>query len=77
MPKKDGLEVLEEIKSDKKLRAIPVVMLTSSRHEQDIVKSYRYGINAYVVKPVAFEKFVEVVKQLGSFWVLTNLVPHS
>ena len=69
------MEVLRQIKSDPALRTIPIVMLTSSREEQDVVESYNLGVNAYVVKPVAFDKFVEVVKQIGLFWVLTNEVP--
>ena len=75
MPKVDGLDVLRQIKSDPALRTIPIVVLTSSREEQDVVESYNLGVNAYVVKPVAFDKFVEVVKQIGLFWVLTNEVP--
>ena len=75
MPKVDGLEVLRQIKSDPALRTIPIVVLTSSREEQDVVESYNLGVNAYVVKPVAFDKFVEVVKQIGLFWVLSNEVP--
>jgi CheY-like chemotaxis protein len=75
MPKMDGLEVLRQIKSDPALHSIPIVVLTSSREEQDVVESYNLGVNAYVVKPVAFDKFVDVVKQIGLFWVLTNEVP--
>lgn len=75
MPKIDGLEVLKLVKSDPALSSIPVVMMTSSREEQDIAESYALGVNAYVVKPVAFDKFIEVVKQLGMFWVLTNEPP--
>jgi CheY-like chemotaxis protein len=75
MPKVDGLEVLRQIKSDPALHNIPIVVLTSSREEQDVVESYNLGVNAYVVKPVAFDKFVDVVKQIGLFWVLTNEVP--
>ena len=75
MPKMDGLEVLRQIKSDPALHTIPIVVLTSSREEQDVVESYNLGVNAYVVKPVAFDKFVDVVKQIGLFWVLTNEVP--
>jgi CheY-like chemotaxis protein len=75
MPKVDGLEVLRQIKIDPALRTIPIVVLTSSREEQDVIESYNLGVNAYVVKPVAFDKFVEVVKQIGLFWVLTNEVP--
>ena len=72
MPRMDGLEVLRQVKADADLKRIPIVVLTSSREEQDIVKSYDLGVNAYVVKPVAFESFMDVVKQLGLFWVLTN-----
>ncbi len=75
MPKVDGLEVLRTIKSDPLLRTTPVVMLTSSREERDIVASYELGINAYVVKPVDFHAFIEAVRQLGTFWVLHNEPP--
>jgi CheY-like chemotaxis protein len=77
MPKVDGLEVLRQIKSDPELRLIPIVILTSSREEQDLIESYNLGVNAYVVKPVAFDKFVDVVKQIGLFWALTNEVPAN
>ena len=77
MPKVDGLEVLRTIKSDDRLRTTPVVMLTSSREEQDVVRSYRLGINAYVVKPVDFHSFIEAVKQLGAFWAIHNEPPPS
>lgn len=76
MPKVDGLEVLRQVKGDPALKTIPIVVLTSSREEQDIVESYNLGANAYVVKPVAFDKFVEVVKQLGLFWILVNETPR-
>ncbi len=72
MPRVDGLEVLRRIKSDDGLKTIPVVMLTSSRDERDLIESYRLGINAYVVKPVGFEQFVEAVRQIGVFWALLN-----
>lgn len=75
MPRVDGLEVLRQIKADPELKNIPVVVLTSSREDEDLLNSYDCGTNAYVVKPVAFEAFVEVVKQLGLFWVLTNETP--
>lgn len=75
MPKVDGLEVLRMIKEDERLRTIPVVMLTSSREEQDVVRSYKLGSNAYVVKPVDFHSFVEAVKQLGAFWTVHNEPP--
>lgn len=75
MPKVDGLEVLRIIKEDDQLRTTPVVMLTSSREEQDVVRSYRLGINAYVVKPVDFHAFIEAVKQIGAFWTVHNEPP--
>lgn len=75
MPKVSGSEVLRQIKSDPNLKTIPVVVLTSSKEDRDIAESYQLGVNAYCVKPVAFEKFVNVVRQLGLFWVLTNEVP--
>ena len=77
MPKVDGLDVLRAVKQDPALKNIPVVVVTSSREEQDIVTSYNLGVNAYVVKPVDFYNFVEVVKQLGLFWVQTNEVPWA
>jgi CheY-like chemotaxis protein len=75
MPKVDGLEVLREVKSDPGLRTIPVVVLTSSREEQDLIEGYRLGVNAYVVKPVHFDQFAERIKQLGLFWMLINEAP--
>ncbi|HAV61878.1 MAG TPA: two-component system response regulator [Verrucomicrobiales bacterium] len=75
MPKVDGLEVLRQIKSNPELRTIPVVMMTSSREEQDLVRSYELGVNAYVVKPVKFAEFIEAVKRLGGFWALLNEPP--
>lgn len=75
MPKKDGLEVLRQVKSDQDLKLIPVVMLTSSREEADLVKSYRLGVNAYVVKPVGFQQFVDAIKQTGNFWAVINEPP--
>jgi CheY-like chemotaxis protein len=72
MPKVDGIEVLQQVKSDPHLKAIPVVMLTASREEQDLAKSYALGVNAYVVKPVAFQDFVAAVKLLGGFWAVVN-----
>ena len=75
MPKVDGLEVLQEIKSTPSLRLIPVVMMTSSREERDLVKSYEMGANAYVVKPVNFQEFVEAVGQVGAFWGVLNESP--
>ena len=75
MPKVDGREVLRQVKSDPELKTIPIVILTSSREENDLVESYNHSANAYVVKPVAFGAFVEIVKRLGLFWVLTNETP--
>jgi CheY-like chemotaxis protein len=77
LPKVDGLEVLRQIKSDDGLKMIPVVMMTSSRQEQDLVSSYQLGVNAYVVKPVKFIDFVEAVKQVGLFWAGINEVPET
>jgi CheY-like chemotaxis protein len=75
LPKVDGLEVLNQIKSDNDLRAVPVVMLTSSREEKDLVQSYNLGVNAYVVKPVDFHEFVDSLKELGLFWAVINQPP--
>jgi CheY-like chemotaxis protein len=75
LPKVDGLEVLRQIKSDEKLRFIPVVVLTSSHEEKDMVASYRLGVNAYVVKPVDFHEFVNAIKELGIFWAVINQPP--
>jgi CheY-like chemotaxis protein len=75
LPKIDGLEVLEMIRTSETLKAIPVVMLTSSREEQDLVRSYALGVNAYVVKPVEFNKFVEAIADLGVFWAVLNEPP--
>jgi CheY-like chemotaxis protein len=72
MPKVDGLELLREIKSDDRFRTIPVVMLTSSREERDILSSYRLGSNGYVVKPMVFSEFVETVRKIGAFWLKVN-----
>lgn len=75
MPKVDGIEVVRAVKSDPALKTIPVVVLTSSRDEHDLVRSYNLGVNAYVVKPVAFGEFVEAVKLLGGFWAVVNEPP--
>ena len=75
MPKVDGLEVLKQIKESDELRNIPVVMLTSSKMESDLVASYNLGVNAYVVKPVEFEDFMLAVKEVGSFWAILNETP--
>ena len=72
LPKVDGLEVLEKVKADERTRTIPVVMLTSSQEERDIVESYQLGVNSYIVKPVDFEQFIEAVRQLGLYWMLLN-----
>jgi CheY-like chemotaxis protein len=77
MPKVDGLEVLRQLKADPALKSIPVVMLTSSREESDLVRTYDLGVNAYVVKPVAFADFVEAVKTLGQFWGVVNELPPA
>ena len=75
LPKIDGLEVLRRIKTDPRTQAIPVVMLTSSREERDIIESYQLGVNSYIVKPVDFEQFTEAVKQIGLYWLLLNQPP--
>ena len=75
MPKVDGLEVLRTIKKDDNLKTIPLVILTSSREEKDLVESYKMGVNAYVVKPVNFQQFIEAVKELGAFWAVVNEPP--
>jgi CheY-like chemotaxis protein len=75
LPKVDGLEVLQQIKADDALKVIPVVVLTSSREERDMVASYKLGVNAYVVKPVDFHEFVNAVKELGVFWAIVNEPP--
>jgi len=75
MPKVDGIEVLRQIKSDTQLKTIPVVVLTSSREEKDLVTSYQLGVNAYIVKPVQFQEFVEAVKLVGAFWAVVNEPP--
>lgn len=77
LPKLDGLEVLEAVKSDPEMRAIPVVMLTSSREEVDLVRSYQLGVNAFVVKPVGFKQFFEAIQDLGVFWAVLNEPPPS
>ena len=75
MPKVDGIEVLRRLKSDEKKKVIPVVILTSSKEESDIVETYKLGVNAYIVKPVDFDQFVKAVAQLGLFWLLLNQPP--
>jgi CheY-like chemotaxis protein len=75
LPKVDGLEVLKQVKSDERLRMIPVVVLTSSQEEKDMMRSYKLGVNAYVVKPVDFHEFINAVKELGVFWGIVNQPP--
>jgi two-component system response regulator len=76
MPKVDGLDLLKEIKSNEKLKLIPVVVLTSSKEETDIIKAYQLGVNAYIVKPVDFDHFVKAVSDLGLFWLVVNQPPN-
>lgn len=75
LPKIDGLEVLERVKKDPALRHVPIVMLTSSREEQDVVRSYEFGVNAFVVKPVDFTEFFQAIRDLGAFWAILNEPP--
>ena len=75
LPKVTGLEVLEKVRADPKLKSVPIVMLTSSQEEADVLKSYELGVNAYVVKPVAFDRFVSAIADLGVFWAVVNEPP--
>lgn len=75
MPKVDGIDVLRKLKADERRRVIPIVVLTSSKEERDIVESYRLGVNAYIVKPVDFEKFSKAVSEIGLFWLVLNQAP--
>ena len=75
LPLVDGIEVLREMKQDEKARMIPVVVLTSSREERDIVESYKLGVNSYIVKPVDFDQFAGSVKEIGMYWMLYNIAP--
>jgi two-component system response regulator len=75
LPKVDGLEVLRAVKADERTRLTPVVVLTTSKEERDVVESYRLGVNSYIVKPVDFDKFVEAVKDIGMYWLLLNEQP--
>lgn len=76
LPKVDGLEVLKHIKSDERTQSIPVVVLTSSKEEQDIITSYKLGVNSYIVKPVQFESFAKAVADLGMYWMFHNQLPN-
>jgi CheY-like chemotaxis protein len=76
LPKMDGLQVLKRIKSDPRTRTIPVVVLTSSKEQNDVVESYHLGVNSYIVKPVNFERFAEAVQNLGMYWLLLNHPPR-
>jgi CheY-like chemotaxis protein len=76
LPKVDGLEVLKRVKSDPRTRMIPVVILTSSKEQRDVVESYRLGVNSYIVKPVNFEQFAAAVRDLGTYWLLLNQSPR-
>jgi CheY-like chemotaxis protein len=75
LPRMGGLEVLKRLKASERTRTIPIVVLTSSREESDLVESYRLGANSYIVKPVDFEQFMNAVRELGLYWVLLNTVP--
>ncbi|OAI52086.1 two-component system response regulator [Betaproteobacteria bacterium SCGC AG-212-J23] len=75
MPKVDGIEVLRQLKASDETRRVPVVVMTSSNEERDVVESYRLGVNSYIVKPVQFESFLETVAKIGLYWVITNRVP--
>jgi len=75
LPRMDGLQVLEQVKKDEDLRSIPIVMLTASREEIDLMRSYKLGVNAYVVKPVGFKEFLDAVRDLGVFWAVLNEPP--
>lgn len=77
MPRMDGLEVLAALKKDERFKAIPIVMLTSSREESDLIKGYNLGVNAYVVKPVDFKDFAQAIKEIGIFWAIINEVPKD
>lgn len=77
MPKVDGIEVLQKIKKDEHKKVIPIVILTSSKEEQDILKAYELGVNAFVVKPVEFDLFMKVIADLGLFWIMVNQIPGS
>ena len=76
MPKIDGIEVLRRLKASEETRTIPVVVMTSSNEERDVIESYRLGVNSYIVKPVQFEQFLETVAKIGLYWVITNRAPR-
>jgi two-component system response regulator len=76
MPKVNGIDVLRQLKEDERFKGIPVVIMTSSNEERDVVESYRLGVNSYIVKPVDFSQFVKTVSEVGMYWVLTNRVPQ-
>ena len=77
LPKVDGLQVLQAVKSDPRTKSLPIIVLTSSKEEQDLVRSYRLGVNSYIQKPVNFDEFQEVVRQLGMYWLLVNSAPPT
>jgi CheY-like chemotaxis protein len=77
MPRMNGLEVLKSIRSDENLKRIPVIILTSSREEKDLIQSYDLGVNAYVVKPVGFHQFIDAIRQIGGFWAIINELPNE
>jgi CheY-like chemotaxis protein len=76
LPKVDGLEVLKRVKSDERTQMIPIVVMTSSKEDRDMVESYKLGVNSYITKPVEFEKFLEAVRQFGLYWLLVNKIPR-
>ena len=75
MPRMDGIDVLRELKSDERMKTIPVVIMTSSHEENDLVRSYQLGVNSYVVKPMDFDKFADMVEEIGLYWMISNKTP--